>query len=251
MKLFMVLSALTAMALPIASPGQGVAGTGGAASRQEPTEDLRMQNALSQAEIRRLAEQIDQWHRVDGTAGVPPNVARTRTSAMLAVLKVSCAVSDAAYRGQTLDDTGTQIYEAACEKGGGYVIRSPRPGSIGKLEALSCQEAFAQGVPCELSPQPQPTARPEPAADARPALAWFKDALAGNGVLCETRRARIVGRESIKRRYVVEFECVNRAEGLIAFVPAAGDSVNPFESMSCVSAAARGIRCELLSGPQE
>jgi hypothetical protein len=219
MKLFMVLSALTAMALPIASPGQGVAGTGGAASRQEPTEDLRMQNALSQAEIRRLAEQIDQWHRVDGTAGVPPNVARTRTSAMLAVLKVSCAVSDAAYRGQTLDDTGTQIYEAACEKGGGYVIRSPRPGSIGKLEALSCQEAFAQGVPCELSPQPQPTA--------------------------------IVGRESIKRRYVVEFECVNRAEGLIAFVPAAGDSVNPFESMSCVSAAARGIRCELLSGPQE
>ena len=66
---------------------------------------------------------------------------------------------------------------------------------------------------------------------------------------CQTKRARIVGRESIKRRYLVEFECSDRPEGLVAFVPPAGDTVNPFESMSCTSAAERGIRCELSVKP--
>jgi hypothetical protein len=75
-------------------------------------------------------------------------------------------------------------------------------------------------------------------------LSWFKEELSRNGVGCETKRARIVGRESIKRRYLVEFDCADRPEGLVAFVPPAGDTAHPFESMTCALAAARGIRCE-------
>ena len=82
------------------------------------------------------------------------------------------------------------------------------------------------------------------AVDSRPSLEWFKEALTRNGVSCVTKRARIVGRESIKRRYLVEFECSDRPEGLMAFVPPVGDTANAFESMNCEAAAKRGIRCE-------
>jgi hypothetical protein len=67
-------------------------------------------------------------------------------------------------------------------------------------------------------------------------------------VSCQSKRARIIGRESVKRRYLVEFECSDRPEGLIAYVPAAGDATHAFESMNCPSAAQRGIKCELLAG---
>ena len=137
--------------------------------------------------------------------------------------------------------------EAACEAGGGYVIRSPRPGSSGKLEVLGCQDAIRQGVACELSPSAPSAA--ESNAGSRPTLSWFKEALSRNGVSCESRRARIFGRESGKRRYLVEFECSDRPEGLVAIVPPAGDTVNPFESMNCTAAAERGIRCELSVKP--
>ena len=36
-----------------------------------------------------------------------PRVAKSRTAAMLGVLKVSCVVSDAAYRGTAPDNDGT------------------------------------------------------------------------------------------------------------------------------------------------
>ena len=54
---------------------------------------------------------------------------------------------------------------------------------------------------------------------------------------------------SAVRRYLVEFECSDRPEGLVAIVPPAADTVNPFESMNCALAAERGIRCELSVKP--
>jgi hypothetical protein len=323
MKILTFLSILFVLAFPVdssAQAGGGAAqsGTGG----HEPAEDIRTRNALSQADLKRLAEQLDQWRRVEGTGGVPPRVAKSRTAAMLRVLNVSCAVADAAYRGVAPDHADQHIYEAACNDGlgylfflqqetltgtsclatdrddsqvkcalpansdskimagtvlknnhvqcnvkdvkwlgasaanldhvevacessGGYVVRSPQPGSSGKLDVLSCPDAIKQGIVCELSVHaPSATAS---SADLRPTLSWFKEALSRNGVSCQSKRARIVGRESIKRRYLVEFECSDRPEGLIAFVPPAGDTANAFESMNCAVAAERGIRCELLT----
>lgn len=320
MKIHAVLSLITVLALPVEVLAQAGAGNAGAAGRQQPVEDSLTRDTLSQSDLKRLAEQIDQWNRVDGKKGVQPRVARERTAAMLAVLQVPCAVSGAVYRGRAPDAGEPQVYEAACEEGLGYllllqgaaltgrsclaepeassmkcalpanvdgkammgsvlnrqhipctlrdfkwlgssasgldhveaaceggigyVIRSPPPGMSGKLEVFNCQDAIKQGIACKLTPAAVSAAAP--AADARPTLAWFKEALSRNGVRCESRRARIIGRESIKRRYLVEFDCADHPDGIVAYVPAAGDTANAFESMSCAAAAERGIRCELI-----
>jgi hypothetical protein len=320
MKLLTLLSLLAVLALPVECSAQAGVGNTGAAGRQEPTQEIQARDSLSTSDLKRIAEQVDQWKRVEGNGSVKPRVAKARTNAMLGVLNASCVVSDAAYRGKSPDNDAQTIYEAACEdgrgyllilqgstlsgiscletgweespvkcalpansdsnvmagavlnrngieckvrelkslgtsaanldyieaaceSGGGYVMRSPRLGSTGKLEVLSCQDASKQGVACKLSPQAA-SASP-PGSDSRPTLSWFKEALTRNGVSCNTKRARVVGRESIKRRYLVEFECSDRPDGLVAFVPPAEDKVNAFESMNCVSAAERGIRCEL------
>lgn len=319
MKPLAVISLITVLALPAEGLAQAGAGNAGAAGRQQPAEDNLTRDTLSQSDLKRLAEQIDQWNRVDGKKGVLPHVARERTTAMLAVLQVPCAVSDALYRGRALDAGQSHVYEAACEQGmgyllmlqgaaltgrscladsdassmkctlpanldgkvmvaavlnrqhitckvrdfkwlgssasgldhveaacegdSGYVLRGPPPGMNGKHEVLNCQDAVKQGIACKLTSTAASTT--PSAADSRPTLAWFKDSLSRNGVSCETRRARVIGRESIKRRYLVEFECSDRPEGLIAYVPAAGDTSNPFEIMSCAAAAQRAIRCEL------
>ena len=323
MKLFTLLSLLTVLALPVESSAQAGVGNAGPAGRQEPTQEIQTRDTLSTSDLKRIAEQIDQWTRIEGNGSVTPRVAKTRTTAMLSVLNASCVVLDAAYRGKAPDNDDQHIYEAACEDGmgyllilhgsmlsgmsclaggwnespvkcalpanadskvmagavlnrngieckvrdlkslgtsaanldhieaacensGGYVMRSPQLGTSGKLDVLSCQDAIKQGVACQLSPQA--ASAPESSADSRPTLSWFKEALNRNGVSCQSKRARIVGRESIKRRYLVEFECEDRPEGLVVFVPPAGDTVNSFESMNCLSAAERGVRCELLSG---
>jgi hypothetical protein len=319
MKRHAVLSLIVVLALPAEGFAQAGAGNAGAAGRQQPVEDTLTRDTLSKSDLKRLAEQIDQWNRVDGRKGVQPRVARERTAAMLAVLNVTCAVSDAVYRGLAPDAGEQHVYEATCEEGlgyllmlqgsaltgksclegpavssmkctlpanvdgktmvgtvlnrqhipckvrdfkwlgssvsgldhveaacegnTGYVMRSPPPGMSGKLEVFNCQDAIKHGIACTLMSAAVPAT---PAAvDARPTLAWFKDALSRNGVSCESTRARIIGRESIKRRYLVEFECADRPEGLVAYVPAASDTSNAFDSMSCAAAAERAIRCEL------
>jgi hypothetical protein len=320
MKLSTFLSTLTMLALPFSGLAQVPSGPDSGAAGRQPESEVLTRDTLSQSDLKRLSEQIDQWNRVDGNGGVTPRVARSRAAAMLKVLNVSCAISDAAYRGAAPDGGAPHVYEATCEEGMGYllllqgngltgisclargpdelpmkcelpanadprvmankvldrhqvpcksrelkwlgtsaasldhievvceagaaqVIRAPRPGSSGKLEVLSCQDAIKQGVRCELSAQ----ATPAGPADSRPSLAWFKEALNRNGVTCQVKQARIIGRESIKRRYLVEFDCSDRPEGLVAFVPSAGDTVNAFESLNCPAAAERGIRCELIS----
>jgi hypothetical protein len=159
--------------------------------------------------------------------------------------EVPCTVQAVKWLGTSV--ANLDHVEVACEGAVSHVVRRPRLGEGGKLEVVTCKDASAQGVTCKLSPTA--SAAPAATADSRPTLSWFKEELVRNGVSCQTKRARIVGRESVKRRYLVEFECSERPDGLVAFVPAANDTVNSFESMNCVSAAERGIRCELLVKP--
>ena len=77
-------------------------------------------------------------------------------------------------------------------------------------------------------------------------MQWFKDALAKNGISCEVKKARVIGRESIKRRYLVEYLCPQQPRGLVAYVPSAGDAVNTFESIDCNAAAERKITCQFV-----
>lgn len=243
-----LLPAIALLSLPLEGVAQMTGGAEQAGGTHLQGEDLLMRNSLSQSEIKRLAEQIDQWNRAAGDVGVSPEAARYRTQAMLGALKIPCEVSRATFRGSMPADSGQQVYEAVCERGFGYLLALR--GS--DLRAVSCLAPDRDSLPvkCELPGNSASPAQPpaETAPDSRPTLAWFKEVLASRGIACQVKRARIVGRESIKRRYVVEFECTDRAGGLVAFVPPADDTVNAFESMDCASAAGQGIRCELLPG---
>ena len=87
-----------------------------------------------------------------------------------AVLKrngIQCKVRDLKWLGTSA--ANLDHIEAACEGGGGYVMRSPQLGSSGKLEVLSCQDAIKQGIACELSPK-RSRPRLQSSADSRPTL---------------------------------------------------------------------------------
>lgn len=148
----------------------------------------------------------------------------------------------------------TDYTEVACNDGQGFVLRTPAPGSPGAIDVLNCSEAARHGAQCKLSAAVVAAAATTaaqgsatPAVEKRPDLQWFKDALSKNGVSCDVKKARVVGRESVKRRYVVEYQCPQQPRGLVAYVPSAGDAVNAFESMDCDAAAGRKIACQFVA----
>jgi hypothetical protein len=56
---------------------------------------------------------------------------------------------------------------------------------------------------------------------------------------------RLVGRETVSRRYVVEMQCPDMTE-LVAFIPLEG-STKKLETLDCAAAMQRNILCTLKS----
>jgi hypothetical protein len=161
----------------------------------------------------------------------------------------ACDAHDLIWLGQSAEPK-LDYTEVACNGGEGLVLRTPAPGSVAKIDVLDCKEAANHGAACQISRSATTVAQastgaPSSAAEPRPDLQWFKDALTKNGVSCDVKKARVIGRESIKRRYVVEYQCPQQPHGLVAYVPPAGDN-NPFESMDCDAAALRKIACQFV-----
>jgi hypothetical protein len=161
---------------------------------------------------------------------------------------IDCEAREQKWLGQSADPK-VDFIEVACRDGRGFVLRSPVPGSKSAADALSCAEAARHGANCILTAAAAPASAANSTDNAstaqiRPDLQWFKDALSARGVPCDVQKARIIGRESIKRRYIVEYLCPQQPRGIVAYVPSAGDSVNPFESMDCDAAAIRKITCQ-------
>jgi hypothetical protein len=48
----------------------------------------------------------------------------------------------------------------------------------------------------------------------------------------------------VGQRYVVEVQCPQQPQGLVAFIPLQ-DAPKPFETIDCSAAAARSIQCKL------
>jgi hypothetical protein len=194
--------------------------------------------------------------KVDLKCRLPANQnLNTMATTLLRNAGATCSAHDLRWLGQS-SDPKVDYTEVHCSDGQGWVLRTPVPGSIGKIDVLSCQDAAIHGAACQISaavsatPSAATTAAagtPSAVAEARPNLQWFKDALAKSGVSCEVKKARIVGRESIKRRYIVEYQCPQQQpRGLVAYVPAAGDTSNAFESIDCDAAALRTIACQFV-----
>lgn len=119
----------------------------------------------------------------------------------------------------------TELTEAACSGGTGYVISSPLPGTSQSLSALSCPDSYKRGVACKLSSNGAPLVTME----------TFKQALAQHGIACTVQNSKLIGKQNASKRHVVEFQCAEKPDGLVAFIPLE-DATAPFEAMSCTEA---------------
>jgi hypothetical protein len=165
--------------------------------------------------------------------GLPANQdVKAMAAAVLSHAGKTCQVHDWRWIGQSVK-SHTDYTEVACADGG-YVIAAPLPGSTLKPIIVGCHESYLQGIPCKLSDNgPQIVT-----------MQTFQDALLQHHVVCTVVKSRLVGMESIKQRHIVEFQCPEHPDGLVAYIPLGGNAA-PFETVDCNTAAKRGITCKL------
>jgi len=163
----------------------------------------------------------------------------------------NCVASKVKWLGQSAEPKADYT-DVGCNDEREFILRTPAPGAAGGMDVLACKDAALRGAKCQLTTGGSAAAAQTPAAaasttqaQARPTLQWLKDALSKNGVACDVKQARIVGRESIKRRYIVEYQCPQQQpHGVVAYVPSDSDTVNPFEWIDCDAAASRKLACQ-------
>jgi hypothetical protein len=158
-------------------------------------------------------------------------------ASLMATAGTTCAVNDFRWFGLSAL-TQTDYSEVACADGKGFLLRIAETGPAAEVSVMSCQEAAKRGLRCHLT---------DGGAVTTPVtLQTFRDALKQNDVKCEPLSMRMIGRESVAKRYVVEVQCQDQPGGLVAFIPAAGNT-GKFETLDCGAAIERQIRCELTS----
>jgi len=160
---------------------------------------------------------------------------KATAASLMTMTGTKCAVSNVRWFGKSASSQ-TEYSEVACADGGGFLLKIPQTGPSGAVSAMSCQEAAKQGLNCHLT-------------DAGPVsvpvtMQTFRDALKQNDVKCEPLNMRMIGRESVAKRYVVEVQCQEQPKGLVAFIPIGGNT-GKFETLDCPAAVERQIRCEL------
>ena len=148
----------------------------------------------------------------------------------------NCPVRDVKWVGIS-SKSNTDFTEIACGDGTGFILASPLPGSTLKPQIVKCHDSAMQGLPCKLSDN----------GGQILTVQTFKDALAQHHVTCDGSDVRVIGKESVTQRHVVEFACKEHPEGLVAFIPL-DDNPAPFETLDCAAAAKRGIACKLTPG---
>lgn len=167
---------------------------------------------------------------------LPPNKdVRATAAALMARSGATCAVSNIRWFGYSASSR-TEYSEVACADGTGYLLKIPQTGVSAQISSMSCPEAAVQGLKCRLT-DTGPASTPI-------STQLFRDALKNNGVNCEPAQLRIIGRETIDKRYVVELKCPEQSTGMVAFIPLDGNS-KPFETMTCAAAAEQEIVCKL------
>ena len=145
----------------------------------------------------------------------------------------SCPVRDIKWIGQSAK-SNTDYTEIACGDGNGFILASPLPGSTANPQLVKCHDAAMQGIPCKLSDNGSQILT----------VQTFKDALAQHQVACDASDVRVIGKEIAKQRHVVEFQCTQHPEGLVAYIPLDGNTA-PFETLDCAAAVKRGVACKL------
>ena len=166
-----------------------------------------------------------------GANVIPENMA----SSVMSHAGVSCMVSKINYIGLN-SKSKIEYDEVACLDGKGYILVSALPGQTISPQTMSCHDAAMRGIVCKLT-------------DSGPVVTkqTFIDALAAHKVPCAASadKMHIIGQETAKKRYVVEFLCpAEQPKGLVAFIPLSG-STSPFEAVDCKAAARKSAVCKL------
>lgn len=160
---------------------------------------------------------------------------KVMAATVMSALGTTCAVQKLQWFGRSAA-SHTEYSEVVCDDGGGYLLRTAQAGSTAPITVMSCKEAAQKGIKCRLT-DAGPVEKPV-------TMDTLKEALAAGGVKCDATQSRLIGQESTRKRYVVEFQCPEHPEGLIAFIPT-GDNTNKLETMSCADAVALHVLCEL------
>ncbi len=175
--------------------------------------------------------EVDQAQgRAPGPAcSLPANAdLKAMAGSILGKLGMPCQVTNVRTIGLEVGKN-TELTEAACAGGTGYVISSAVPGATNPPSAQTCVDAFKRGISCKMSSTGAPLLTTQ----------TFKDALAQHNIACNAENLRLIGKETVKQRHVVEFKCPQQQpNGLVAFIPLEGN-VAPFETMDCPKAASR------------
>ena len=154
---------------------------------------------------------------------------------LMAGAGTACAVRELKWFGRSAGSK-TEYTEVVCDDGKGFLLRTPLPGATLAASVMGCHDAARQGIKCKMT-DPGPL-EPEVTLDT------FKGALTSNGVACRIDQVREIGQEDVHKRYVVEYLCVGEHNGMVAYVPLAGNE-NPYEQVSCSVAVTRGVLCIL------
>jgi hypothetical protein len=155
--------------------------------------------------------------------------------AMMTTAGTACAVNGLRWFGLNAS-TQTEYTEVTCGDGNGYLLRTVQAEPPTQVTVMSCQEAARQGMKCHLT-NGGPVAAPV-------TMETFRDAIKENGVTCEPTAMRLIGRETVSRRYVVEMQCPDKPGGLVAFIPLEGNT-KMFETLDCSAAIDRHVLCTL------
>jgi hypothetical protein len=160
---------------------------------------------------------------------------KAMAASLMTVAGTTCTVKNLRWFGLT-DSGQTEYSEVACDDNKGYFLKTSRNGPAAQTTVMSCQEAAKSGLRCRLTN--------DASVSAPVSKQVFLDALKQSGVSCEPSQMRVIGRESVDKRYVVEFQCSQPPIGLVAFVPLEGNT-NKFETLDCAAAVERGVVCQL------
>jgi len=160
---------------------------------------------------------------------------KVMTNRILSSLGVNCGVKQFQWFG-VRTASNSEIVEAACDDGKGYLLQTALPGGSVSPSAINCVEASRNGLDCKLTKVAK-----------LPTLQTFKDYLANTDVKCKVDsfdQMKVLGKESTKHRYIVEFKCAQQPNGLVALIPLE-DNPNKFETMDCSGLKKYGIACKL------
>jgi hypothetical protein len=157
---------------------------------------------------------------------------KAMAASLMTTAGTPCSVKNLRWFGLAAS-TYTEYTEVECTDGSGYLLRAQQIESSAQISALSCQDAAKQGLKCHLT-DGGPVTVPV-------TMQSFREALKENGVSCEPTQMRLIGRETVSKRYVVELQCPDAAD-MVALIPLEGNA-KKFETLECGAAKERNILC--------